>query len=107
MSDIEPRLDRANSLQCLRVDSVMTPIKALIRSNTVAGFMFPHITLPNRYEVFSRLRDNWDPAEQNKKIKSRLHLAKLNGILNLRRLELKQGKWPLVAYVVCLSLIHI
>ena len=89
MSDREPRLKRANSLQCLRVDSLLSPIKPFIWSNTIARFMFPHVTLPNWYKLFSRLREKWDPAEKGKKIKSCLHLAKLARILNLHRMELK------------------
>lgn len=95
----EVQRGRANSLHSLHVDSLTTPRTASVRSKSIARSSFPHVSLPNRYKVFARLKEKLDPVKKDRKIKCRLHLAKICGILNLRRMELQTGKYPSAHYV--------
>lgn len=94
MNDDEPTFCRSNTLPTVIKESENEASKALkdSRSKSVGRDTFPNIIVPNRYKVFSRLKERWDPGEKERTIKQRLYLATLAGIVNFRRMELKTSK---------------
>lgn len=94
MNNAEAAFCRANTLPTINKENENEASKALKfpRSKSIARSTFPDIIVPNRYKVFSRLEERWDPEQKENKIKQRLHFATLAGIVNLRRMELKTSK---------------